>query len=276
MAPADKFEAGVLGSVHDLLAHGRPSRPVPPRLRRLFARDGKCLDVAVDHGFFGEPAFLTGIERMGEVVATLAAAGPDAVQLSPGQAPLLQAIRGPEKPALVLRSDVANVYHPERPERLWSEVVENAVGRAIALDAACVVVNLLLLPGEPELYRACLVNAGKLRVACDEVGMPLMIEPLAMLPGAGGYGVDGDVRKIVSIVRQAAELGADIIKADPTSDLEDYHRVVEAAAADPCSPAAGGARPTRTSCTAPPRSCSRERRASCTGATSSSTTTPPR
>jgi DhnA family fructose-bisphosphate aldolase class Ia len=121
----------------------------PPRLRRLFARDGKCLDVAVDHGFFGEPAFLTGIERMGEVVATLAAAGPDAVQLSPGQAPLLQAIRGPEKPALVLRSDVANVYHPERPERLWSEVVENAVGRAIALDAACVVVNLLLLRESP-------------------------------------------------------------------------------------------------------------------------------
>ena len=217
--------------------------PGPPRMRRLFAADGRCLDVAVDHGFFGEPAFLTGIESMPDVVATLVGAAPDAIQLSPGQAPLLQAFAGPGKPALVLRSDIANVYHPVLPERLWSEVIENAVGRAIALDAACVVVNLLLLPNQPELYRACLRNASLLRVACDQVGMPLMIEPLAMRIGGSGYDVDGDAEKIVSIVRQAAELGADIIKADPTSALEDYHRVVEAAGGRPVLPRGGGRAP---------------------------------
>ena len=56
-----------------------------------------------------------------------------------------------------------------------------------------------------------------LRAACDLVGMPLMVEPLVM---KSGYGVDGDVDKIVGIVRQAAELGADVIKADPTDALE--------------------------------------------------------
>ena len=61
--------------------------------------------------------------------------------------------------------------------------------------------------------------------------MPLMVEPLVMQAGERGYGVDGDVEKIVPLVRQAVELGADVIKADPTDDLADYHRVVEAAGA---------------------------------------------
>ena len=56
------------------------------RLNRLFAADGKCFDVAVDHGFFNEAAFLAGIEDMEAAVATLVDAGPDAIQLSAGQA----------------------------------------------------------------------------------------------------------------------------------------------------------------------------------------------
>jgi DhnA family fructose-bisphosphate aldolase class Ia len=131
---------------------------VNARLNRLFAADGRCFDVAVDHGFFGEGSFLAGIEDMERVVSTLVDAGPDAIQLSPGQAPLLQRIPGPRKPALVLRTDVANVYGRSLPERLYSEVVENAVGRALVLDAACVVVNVFLLPGRsgpPAIPWAC-------------------------------------------------------------------------------------------------------------------------
>jgi fructose-bisphosphate aldolase, class I len=67
--------------------------------------------------------------------------------------------------------------------------------------------------------------------------MPLMVEPLVM---KDGYGVDGDVEEIVPLVRQAAELGADVIKADPTDDLNDYHRVVEAASGLPVLPRGGG------------------------------------
>ena len=211
-----------------------------PRLRRLFAADGRCLDVAVDHGFFNEGSFLSGIEDMASVVSTLVAAAPDAIQLSPGQAHLLQDVPGPRKPALVLRTDVANVYHGELPSTLYSEVIEDAVGTALRLDAACVVVNLLLLPNQPELLRQCVRNVMALRAACTPAGMPLMVEPLVFKPGAGGYGVDGDVEKIVPLVRQAAELGADIIKADPTDDLDDYHRVIEAAGGRPVLPRGGG------------------------------------
>ena len=34
------------------------------RLKRMFAADGKCFDVAIDHGFFGEYGFLAGIEKV--------------------------------------------------------------------------------------------------------------------------------------------------------------------------------------------------------------------
>jgi class I fructose-bisphosphate aldolase len=214
---------------------------VNARLNRLFAADGRCFDVAVDHGFFGEPSFLAGIEDMEQAVATLVDARPDAIQLSPGQAPLLQRIRGP-KPALVLRTDVANVYGREGTGReyLFSELVENIVDRALVLDAACVVANVLLLPGQPELYHACIRNVSTLRAACDRIAMPLMVEPLAMKPGESGYGVDGDAPTIVTLVRQAVELGADVIKADPTDDLDDYPRVLEVAGAVPLLVRGGG------------------------------------
>jgi DhnA family fructose-bisphosphate aldolase class Ia len=213
---------------------------VNPRLNRLFAADGKCFDVAIDHGFFGEASFLAGIEDMVRAVSTLAEAAPDAIQLSPGQAPLLQRIPGPRKPALVLRTDVANVYGPRPPRHLFSELVDGAVEQALRLDAACVVVNLLRLPDQPELLHQCVRNVAALRAACDPVGMPLMVEPLVFKAGQGGYGSDGDPEKIVPLVRQAVELGADVIKADPTDDLADYSRVMQAAAPRPLLVRGGG------------------------------------
>jgi DhnA family fructose-bisphosphate aldolase class Ia len=72
--------------------------------------------------------------------------------------------------------------------------------------------------------------------------MPLMIEPLAFQPYAlaGGYTVNGDLSKILPLVRQAVELGADIIKADPCEDLRDYHQVIEIASGVPVLVRGGG------------------------------------
>jgi len=213
---------------------------VNARLNRLFSADGRCFDVAVDHGFFGELPFLAGIEDMDRAIEALVGAGPDAIQLSPGAAPLLQRRLGP-KPALVLRTDVANVYAATLPRLLFSELVEGALERALRFDAACVVVNVLLLPDEPELYHQCVRNVAALRAACDEVAMPVMVEPLVMKPTEkGSYGVDGDPDKIVPLVRQAVEFGADVIKADPTDDLDDYERVLEVTGGVPVLVRGGG------------------------------------
>jgi DhnA family fructose-bisphosphate aldolase class Ia len=211
------------------------------RMNRLFAPSGNCFDVAIDHGMFNERTFLGGIEDMGAAIRAIAAAKPDAIQLPPGTAPLLQAIPGKDKPALVLRTDIANVYGTPLPRALFSEVIDRAVEQGVVLDAACVVVNLLMLPDQPEVYRACVRNVNSLKRECEIMGMPLMVEPLVMQDNAkGGYMVDGDIDKILPLVRQAAELGADIIKADPCSDVSDYHRVIEIAQGLPVLVRGGG------------------------------------
>ena len=170
---------------------------------------------------------------------------PDAIQLTVGQAPLLQALPGSEKPALVLRTDVANVYGKALPRRLFSRMIHEPVEQALRLDAACVVVNLFAIPNEPEVTDQCIENILRIKPDCDRYGMPLMIEPLVFRPNeqAGGYMVDGDRRKILPLVRQAVELGADIIKADPTDDVSVYHQVIEIAGRIPVLVRGGGKAP---------------------------------
>jgi DhnA family fructose-bisphosphate aldolase class Ia len=216
-------------------------------MNRLFAKTGKCFDVAIDHGFFNEGAFLGGIEDLEQAVKTIADAGPDAIQLTVGQARLLQDILGPRKPALVLRTDAANVYNPKLHEVLWSKMIDDPVGQALDLDAACVVVNLLLLPNQPDLHGQCVERICALKPPCERYGMPLMIEPLVMQANekAGGYMVDGDLKKILPLVRQAVELGADVIKADPCDTVSEYHQVIRIAGRAPVLVRGGGKAPTK-------------------------------
>jgi DhnA family fructose-bisphosphate aldolase class Ia len=212
------------------------------RINRLFGTSGNCFDVAVDHGMFNENSFLPGIENMRKAIAVIANAMPDAIQLPPGTAPLLQAIPGKNKPALVLRTDIANIYASTLPTTLFSELIANPIEQGVVLDAACVVVNLLMLPGQPEVHRDCIRNINQLKRECEIYGMPLMVEPLVMQDNAkaGGYMVDGDLKRILPLVRQAAELGADIIKADPCDDVTEYHRVIEIAQGLPVLVRGGG------------------------------------
>jgi fructose-bisphosphate aldolase, class I len=213
------------------------------RLNRLFnSRSGRCFDVAVDHGFFNQPGFLQGIEDMPAVIRTLVDAAPDAIQLTVGQARHLQEVRGREKPSLVLRTDVANIYGKELPSTSYSLMIEEAILQAVRLDAACVCVNLFQIPGAPEVNAQCVENILKMKPQSDFYGMPMMIEPLVFQPNevAGGYMVDGDLVKISHLVRQAVELGADIIKGDPTDDVSLYHKVVETAGGIPVLVRGGG------------------------------------
>lgn len=219
------------------------------RLNRLFnPRSGRALDVAIDHGFFGEPSFLEGIEDLDTSVHTLVDAGPDAIQLTPGQARRLQAIPGKAKPSLVMRTDIANVYGVPLDEYLYSHHFEDAVERAVRLDAVAVVANLIQLPNRPEIREANIQSIIALKQTTEALGMPLMIEPLVMRDNSenGAYQVDGDLRKIVALVRQAVELGADLIKADFCDHVEDYHRVIEIAGGVPVLVRGGGRTDDRT------------------------------
>ncbi|MEN4930915.1 aldolase [Erwinia billingiae] len=202
------------------------------RLNRLF-NQGKCLDVAIDHGIANEPDFLIGLEDIASVMRSLVTAQPDAIQVNYGQADLLQQLPQRHKPALVLRTDVGNAYNAARHREMWAVLhnPDDPILAALQMDAAAVVVNLYLIPDEPGIFRQCIENIGRLRHACERYGMPLMIEPLVMAAAGQGaaYGSLGDVEKMVPLVRLAREMGADIIKVDPTDNVEEFHRVVEAA-----------------------------------------------
>jgi fructose-bisphosphate aldolase, class I len=210
----------------------------------MFNASGHCLDVAIDHGMVNEISFLGGIENMRETVRLIAEAGPDVIQLTPGMARHLGGLRGRDRPALALRGDASNVYGTSLPRHLFSQLIDGITETALAADAVCVVVNLLLLPGQPELHHQCVRNITALKRDCERAGMPLMIEPLVMAPNSqGGYLVDGDLAKITSLVRQAAELGADVIKADPCTNPADFHQIVEVATGIPVLVRGGGRAP---------------------------------
>lgn len=213
------------------------------RLNRLFHPvSRRCFDVAIDHGFFNEYGFLSGIENIGQAVTTVASAAPDAIQLTVGQAPFLQELPGRLKPSLVLRIDVANVYGKKLPRTLYSRIIADAVEQALRLDAACMCVNLFHIPDEPEVGEQCVENILRIKPVSERHGMPIMIEPLVFRPNeeSGGYMVDGDEKKIIPLVRQAAELGANVIKADPTDDVNIYHKVIQAAGRVPVLVRGGG------------------------------------
>jgi len=225
-----------------LLPHSRPTMK-QYRLNRLFnAKSNRCFDVAVDHGFFNQPGFLQGIEDMREVLKVLVDAAPDAIQLTLGQARHLQEMPGRFKPSLVLRTDVANIYGKELPETRFSLMIEETMLQAVRYDAACVCVNLFQIPGAPEVHAQCVENILRLKPQADHYGVPMMIEPLVFQPNAvaGGYMVNGDETAITYLVRQAVELGADIVKADPTDDVSVYHKVIAAASGVPVLVRGGG------------------------------------
>ena len=219
------------------------------RMNRLFAASGKCLDVAIDHGAFNEGSFLEGLEDIEKVVQQLVDAGPDAIQMNFGQADVLQNIPGKNKPALVMRTDAGNPYNAVR-HRVMFDILAcdvDPVLPAVKMDAACVVANLLFLADEPDLHRQTVRNISRLRHFCDRYAMPLMVEPLVMKPNdaRGGYQGSTDKSLMVPLIRQARELGADIIKADPTERPEDYHEVIEAARC-PVLVRGGGKEPVET------------------------------
>jgi class I fructose-bisphosphate aldolase len=203
---------------------------LPYRLNRLFSPDsGRSLVVAVDHGMPGEPDLLEGIEDMEAVIAALVDADPDALLLTPGQAELLQRRLGRAKPALVLRLDTGNVFGRAVPDRPGSWMYDDPVGLAVRLDAACVVVNLQDSPGQPSLREDCVRNIMRLRGECDRAQMPMMVEAVPMAPNTAGYDVHRDGEQLRGLVRQATELGADLIKCDPLPASDDFARVVRTA-----------------------------------------------
>ena len=247
------------------------------RMNRLFT-NGRCLDVAIDHGVCNEPTFMVGLEDMAGVVDQLIAAGPDAIQMNYGQADLLQSRPGEGQAGAGHAHRHGQSLQRPAPPRDVGRCCRTTTSRSSARSR-------WMRPASwstcscCRTSRSCSASASptspRSARPARKYGMPLMIEPLVMLPNdvRGGYQVDGDAEKIVTLVRLAAEMGADIIKADPTDrpgGLPPRRRGGARAGAGARRRQGGPAH----GASASRRRCSRRaRRAWSTAATSTSTTT---
>jgi DhnA family fructose-bisphosphate aldolase class Ia len=211
-------------------------------MNKMFNKEsGKCINIALDHGVFGTRSFSNGLENLAVVIPEMISGKPDAIQLNPGGLKIFNSLKLKTDVAIVLRLDVTNAYDPRKVDNPWDTANVATLRDALDERVACVVLNLLNVDENSRLLEQCVENIQIIGAKCREEGIPLMVEPLVMTAKDGvGPSSLGDVDKIAGLVRQAVELGADVIKVDPTIPMENFSQVVEIASGVPVLVRGGG------------------------------------
>ena len=214
---------------------------------KMFHPDsGRCINIAMDLGVFGARSFSNGIEDLPSAFATIAGASPDVIQVNPGGFRTLKDAGLAENQVVALRLDVTNVYEPRVVEKAWDTAHPNTLADADHPSVGCVVLNLLEVDSDAALQEQCISNIQEIGALALARGISLMVEPLVMTGNPeGGSSSVSDPEKIATLVRQAVELGADIIKVDPVEPMERFAEVVEIAHPIPVLVRGGGKVTTR-------------------------------
>ncbi len=177
------------------------------RLARLFAADGRCLVVAMDHvGFVDVP--LPPLGQPERLIADLAHAGADAFLLTLGTAQRCVAASGAA--GLWLSVDA----QPPLLERITETALR------IGADG----VKCMVYPWCADAPNS-MANFAALAVDCCRWGLPIMAE---VIPG--GFSGGATLRtpeKIAAGTRMAMEAGADVIKTFYTGDAESFRTVTQ-------------------------------------------------
>jgi DhnA family fructose-bisphosphate aldolase class Ia len=226
------------------------SRSAEPRLNRVLGEDGRCVVGLFDYGAFGEPAWVSTRSLVDHLVTDPRNAVFDAMNLPPGSAEILGRVKGRGRPTLIMRVDWSDFWlggwfgNPEKAmpaagatSAAWTGGVECA----LRLDAAAVLVSILRSPTHPRLYAESVRVAESVVTACCSYGLPVLVETAAFREERGGLVGDFDVESQATLAWQAAELGACLIKTDPTDDPADFAEVVAAAAGTPVLAGSGPA-----------------------------------
>jgi DhnA family fructose-bisphosphate aldolase class Ia len=220
---------------------------VSKKLEEMFnSQSGKCINIALDLGVFGDRSFSKGIEDLAKALPEIIAGQPDAIQLNPGGLKIFNKLNLKSDVAIALRLDVTNVYEARAIDHPWDTANVATLRDAFDKRVKVVVLNLLNLDENSKLQEQCIQNIQIIGAKCRDEGIPLMVEPLVMTAKSGtGSSSIGDVNKIAALVRQAVELGADLIKVDPTDPMSDFGQIVEIASGVPVLVRGGGSVPPR-------------------------------
>ena len=196
------------------------------RMARLFNRhgDGRAVCVAADHGYLSDVT--PNVINLRSITEAVIRGGVDGILMSPGQAQRLAPLfQGRHGPALIVRADWMNM------PRLGSANVSNAVPQrglyhqkvltaeqALGLGASAITIYLFQGYGD-DWEAECVDSCAKFASECRKVGLPCIIEPLAV----GGQVTGANVVEVLTLgARMAVEIGADALKIPYTGDVESF------------------------------------------------------
>jgi len=176
------------------------------RLKRIFRNDGKCLVVAMDHGFVMGP--LAGIIDPGPAIRAVIKGGADAVMTTLGIAERYgDLIAG--KSSFIFSSPAVQDMAP-------------TVDLALKFGADAIRLFVNINGGDDSAIMTSLWSAS---LACKKHGLPLLAEIYPTKSEQIPNPTDKDV--IAKYSRIGAEAGADFIKTFYTGSVDSFRQVVE-------------------------------------------------
>jgi DhnA family fructose-bisphosphate aldolase class Ia len=195
------------------------------RLGRLFGgANGNAIVVALDHGLFMGP--IPGLHRPVDVARTMLDSGADAIQSPPGQAlEVAGLIADRPKNSLLYRLDTTNVWRSgafAQSPGFWAPVATPL--QAVRAGADVAVCFLIGGWADDAIESSNLRQIGTWVRECEDLGLPLMIEPLPIGPKITN---EADPGLVGTLTRMAYELGASIIKTNYTGDPESFSRIID-------------------------------------------------
>lgn len=171
------------------------------RMNHLFAADGKAVMVAMDHSRMGGTR---GLENARLAVANMVAGGVDSIMTTIGMAKEIGDVLGNVGLIIALDSEgpIAD-YGADQALRFGADAVE-----------------LKVFPGNPTETK--LADLRRLAARCDEIGMPLLAEPI---PVSFQDAAAHTVENVAKGARIGAEAGADFVKVHYVGPVEEYRKV---------------------------------------------------
>jgi len=181
------------------------------RLKRIMQQDNRTVIVPMDHGVTVGP--IKGLESMQQMINQLIEGGVDAVLVHKG---IAKRVDIDSAGLIVMLSGMSNLS-PNVNAKVQVCSVQEAL--RLGADAVSVHVNIGAQDEDKMLF-----NLGKVADECEVYGLPL----LAMMYPRGPKIQNEHAFEVVAhAARIGAELGADIIKANFTGNIETFKQVVE-------------------------------------------------
>ena len=181
------------------------------RLKRIMQQDNRTVIVPMDHGVTVGP--IKGLESMQQIINQLIEGGVDAVLVHKG---IAKRVDIDSAGLIVMLSGMSNLS-PNVNAKVQVCSVQEAL--RLGADAVSVHVNIGAQDEDKMLF-----NLGKVADECEVYGLPL----LAMMYPRGPKIQNEHAFEVVAhAARIGAELGADIIKANFTGNIETFKQVVE-------------------------------------------------